>query len=294
MQKITPFLWYDKEAVEAANLYTSIFENSRIKKTSTLNNTPSGKVEIVSIELYGQEFTLMSAGPYFKFNPSVSFLVACKAKEEVEKLWKELSDGGKPLMELGAYPFSENYGWLEDRYGLSWQIMFIGDRKITQNIIPTLMFVGNVCGKAEEAIEFYISVFKNSRVGDILRYGKNQAPDKEGTVVHASFTLEQQEFAAMDSAQPHNFVFNEAISFVVNCETQKEIDYYWENLSANPTVEQCGWLKDKYGLSWQIVPIVLQEMLEDKDPQKISRVTEVFLKMKKFDIAALQRAYKGE
>ena len=152
-QKITPFLWFDKEAAEAAKFYTSVFPNSKILSQSILKNTPSGTVEIVSIELFGREFQLMSAGPFFKFN--------------------------------------------------------------------------------------------------------------------------------------------ESISFVVPCETQEEIDYYWEKLSADPKAEQCGWLKDKYGLSWQIIPNILTEMQKDKDPKKVARVTEAFLKMKKFDIAALEKAYDG-
>jgi predicted 3-demethylubiquinone-9 3-methyltransferase (glyoxalase superfamily) len=139
------------------------------------------------------------------------------------------------------------------------------------------LFVGAVCGKAEEAINDYTAVFPNSHIDDISRYGKDQAPDREGTIVHAAFTLDGQPFAAMDSALAHNFSFNEATSFVVNCTTQEEIDYYWDKLSADPNVEQCGWLKDKYGLSWQIVPVVLQEMLQDPDPQKVARVTQAFM-----------------
>jgi predicted 3-demethylubiquinone-9 3-methyltransferase (glyoxalase superfamily) len=250
-------------------------------------------VDIVTIELCGQEFTLISAGPLFKFNPAVSFLVACSAKEEVEALWAKLSKGGMALMELGEYPFSEKYGWTQDRYGLSWQVMFMGGQNIKQKITPTLIFVGKQCGKAEEAINFYASVFHNARVGDIVRYGKGQEPDKEGTVTHAAFTLEGQEFAAMDSAHEHRFTFNEAISFMVKCGTQAEIDYYWKELSADPKAEQCGWLKDKYSLSWQIAPTVLDEMLQDKDQKKVARVTEAFLKMKKFNIDTLKRAYEG-
>ncbi len=153
IQKITPFLWFDKEATEAAKFYVSVFKGSSIKESRVLKNTPSGTVEIVTVELLGQEFTLMSAGPFFKFN--------------------------------------------------------------------------------------------------------------------------------------------ESVSFVVPCESQEEIDYYWEKLSADPKAEQCGWLKDKYGLSWQIVPAVLAEMQKDKDREKVARVTEAFLKMKKFDIAALEKAYAG-
>ncbi len=294
MQKITPHLWFDKEAKEAAEFYTSVFRDSKINNTTTLHNTPSGSVDIVSIELLGQEFTLISAGPLFKFNPSISFLVACKTKNDVDELWVKLSAGGTALMELGEYPFSERYGWVQDRYGLSWQVMFMSGHTTTQKITPTLMFVGKQSGRAEEAINFYATVFHNAKVGDIDRYSKGEEPDKAGTIKHAAFTLEGQEFAAMDSALEHGFAFNEAISFIVNCETQEEIDYYWGKLSADPKAEQCGWLKDKYGVSWQIVPTVMDEMLRDNDKERLARVTEAFLKMKKFDIEVLLKAYKGE
>jgi predicted 3-demethylubiquinone-9 3-methyltransferase (glyoxalase superfamily) len=294
MQKITPHLWFDKEAKEAAKFYTSVFNDSKINSITTLYNTPTGTTDIVTIELMGQGFTLISAGPLFKFNSSISFLVACETKDAVDKLWEDLSERGTALMELGEYPFSERYGWVQDRYGLSWQVMFMGDHKIKQKITPTLMFVGKQSGRAEEAINFYATVFHDTKVGDILRYIKGEEPDKEGTIKHAAFTLEGQKFAAMDSARVHNFAFNEAISFIVHCENQEEIDYYWAKLSADPKAEQCGWLKDKYGLSWQIVPTIMEEMLRDGDEKKIARVTEAFLKMKKFDIEELKKAYKGE
>lgn len=293
MEKITPHLWFDNNAEEAAKFYTSIFKNSKVKNVTTLHNTPSGTVEIFTIELLCQEFTLISAGPLFKFNPSVSFLVACNTKEEVDELWGNLSNGGMALMELGEYPFSEKYGWVQDKYGLSWQVIYVGDQKIKQRIIPTLLFVGKQYGKAGEAMNFYASVFENARVGDILHYSKGEEPDMEGAVKHASFILEGQEFAAMDSAREHNFEFNEAISFMIHCETQEEIDYYWGKLSAYPEAEQCGWLKDKYGLSWQIVPNLMDEMLKDNDEKKIERVTEAFLQMKKLDIAKLKEAYES-
>ncbi len=290
-QKITPCLWFEKDAEEVSKFYTSVFKDSDVKNTTRLHNTPSGTVEVVTVRLAGSEFTLLVAGPFFKFTPAVSFLVACETKDEVEALWAKLAEGGKPLMELGEYPFSEKYGWTEDRYGLSWQVMYVAGREIEQRITPTLMFVGKQCGKAEEAMELYATVFNNSKLDGILRYGEGELPDKPGTVKHASFTLEGQKFAAMDSAYAHAFTFNEASSFMVHCETQEEIDDYWGKLSADPAAEQCGWLKDKYGLSWQIFPTVLGEMLKDKE--KSARVTEAFLKMKKFDIEALKQAYEG-
>jgi len=292
MPKITPHLWFDKEAREAAGLYTSIFKDSKIKSNLTLADTPSGTVDLVTIELLGLEFTLLSAGPLFKFTPAVSFLVRSDKKDEVDALWRELSQKGSVVVELGEYPFSEKYGWTQDRYGLSWQLMFSRELASQPRITPSLLFVGDQCGKAGEAVNFYASVFHDTRVGPILRYGKGEEPNQEGTIKHASFALEGESFAAMDSARAHNFTFNEAISFMVQCATQEEIDYYWAKLSADANAEQCGWLKDKYGLSWQIVPTVMDEMLQDNDKAKVARVTEAFLKMKKFDIAKLQEAYR--
>src|SRR5436309_920763 len=125
--RITTHLWFDKEAREAGRLYTSLFKDAKVKDTTMLEGTPSGSVDIVTVDLAGQEFTLLSAGPLFKFTPAVSFLVACRTKGEADELWKVLEKGGSALMELGRYPLSERYGWLQDRYGLSWQIMFMGD-----------------------------------------------------------------------------------------------------------------------------------------------------------------------
>lgn len=293
MQTITPHLWFDKEAKEAAELYVSLIAGSKIKSVRTIHNTPSGDCDIVSFELAGQPFMAISAGPLFKFNPSVSFHVKCKTKEDVDTLWGKLSEGGKIHMPLGSYSFSERYGWTEDRYGLSWQLMFAGGSEKGQKITPVLMFVDKVFGKAEEAINFYASVFKDSPPKILARYGKGEEPNKEGTVRYAQFALHGPEFGAMDSALEHKFAFNEAISFIVPCDTQEEIDDYWEKLSTDPKAEQCGWLKDKYGLSWQITPTIMNQMMRSDDPQKVARVTQAFLKMKKFDIAQLKRAYEG-
>ena len=255
---------------------------------------PEGSVITVEFELEGQSFVGINGGPLFKFTPAVSFLVACATKEEVDALWARLSEDGTVMMELGAYPFSERYGWTQDKYGLSWQVMAMGDRPIKQKIIPTLMYVGEQCGKAEEAISLYTSLFEKAGIGAILRYGKGEEPDKEGTIRHAGFTLEGQEFAAMDSAYDHHFTFNEAISFLRPCETQAEIDRYWGKLIADGGQESmCGWLKDKYGVSWQIAPSILEKMLRDPDIRKVERVTEAYLKMKKLIIAELEKAYRG-
>ncbi|HEX2060802.1 MAG TPA: VOC family protein [Thermoanaerobaculia bacterium] len=293
MQKITPHLWFDREAREAAAFYASVFGTSEPPRVTTLHDTPSGTVDVVDVELLGQQFTLLSAGPLFKFTPAVSFLVVCETPDEVDRLWRQLAEGGTALMELGSYPFSERYGWTQDRYGLSWQVMFAGDRPITRRMIPTLMFTGDVAGRAEEAIAFWSQVFRNSGLEYAMRYGANEAPDREGTIKHARFRLEGEEFAAMDSAYEHGFGFNEAISFLVHCENQQEIDYYWERLSADPNAEQCGWLKDKFGLSWQIVPTAMDRMMTQGTPEQIARVTTAFLQMKKFDLAKLEEAFAG-
>ena len=301
MQKIIPHLWFDKEAEEAAEFYTSLFPNSKITNVTTLHDTPSGDCDIVSFELWGYSFMAISAGPLFKFNPSISFMVSFDpsqhkdAKPRIDAAWAKLSEGGKILMPIDKYPFSERYGWVQDKYGLSWQLILSnpeGEERPT--IIPSLMFVGDVCGKAEEASDFYLSVFKNSKRGAIVPYGKDQAPDKEGTAMFTDFKLEGQWFAAMDRGRMHDFTFNEAISLIVNCDTQENIDYYWEKLSAVPESEQCGWLKDKYGVSWQIVPAAIDEMMSKGTREQIDRVTQAFLPMKKFDIKKLEEAYAGK
>lgn len=292
--KIVPHLWFDREAKEAAELYTSLIPGSKVNNVTTLRDTPSGDCDVVSFNLAGQPFMAISAGPLFKFNPSISFHIRCRTADEVDALWKQLSPGGKVLMELGKYPFSERYGWLQDRYGLSWQIIHAGNREIGQRIVPALMFVGSVCGKAEEALRYYASVFRNGKVEVQARYGGGQGPDKEGTVQYATFVLEGMEFAAMDSAHPHAFGFNEAISFMVKCDDQAEIDHYWGKLTHVPASEQCGWLKDKYGVSWQVAPRRMDEMMRSGSKEQIARVTQAFLKMKKFNLAELERAYRVE
>lgn len=299
-QKIVPHLWFDREAKEAAKFYCSVFPDSKITSITTLYNTPSGNTDIVLFEFWGYKFQAISAGPLFQFNPSISFMVNFdpsqdkEARQRIDEVWVNLMEGGKALMPLGEYPFSERYGWVQDRYGLSWQLIYTNpEGEERPLIIPSLLFVGDIYGKAEEASDFYLSVFKNTKRGTIARYPSEMEPDQESMVMFTDFKLEGQWFSAMDSAREHVFNFNEAISFMVFCKDQEENDYYWDKLSAVPEAEQCGWLKDKYGLSWQIVPAVMDKMMQDQDPEKIDRVTQAFLKMKKFDVATLQRAYDG-
>ncbi len=260
--------------------------------TSTITDTPSGDCDIVSFKLAGQDFMGISAGPLFKFNPSISLFVEFADEKEIEKVWNTLIDGGKAMMEYDTYPWAKKYGWLEDKYGLSWQLLWNGHQEIQQRITPMLMFTKEMAGKAREAIEMYTSIFPNSKTGIIDTYTKEDS-DTEGFIKHARFTLAGQQFMAMDSSMSHAFVFNEAVSLLVQCETQEEIDMYWEKLSAVPEAGQCGWLKDKYGVSWQIAPTIMDDMMAKGNKEQIDRVTKAFLQMKKFDIETLKKAYEG-
>jgi len=199
--------------------------------------------------------------------------------------------GGKALMDIGSYPFSKRYGWLQDKFGVSWQLMLTnpeGDQR--PSIVPSLMFTGNKAGQAEDALHFYRSVFKNAQLGNVHRYPAGMAPDKEGSVMYSDIKLEDTWFAAMDSTHPHGFDFNEATSFMVTCEDQTEIDYYWQQLSAVPEAEQCGWLKDKYGLSWQITSAEMETMMQQGTQDELDRITKAFMPMKKIDIAKIKAA----
>jgi predicted 3-demethylubiquinone-9 3-methyltransferase (glyoxalase superfamily) len=294
MQGITPHLWFDTEAVEAARFYCDTFPESQVTSVVTLPGTPSGDTDLVAFELFGQPFMAISAGPLFQFNPSVSFAITCETADEVDRYWDRLAEGGSVLMELGSYPFSDRYGWTSDRYGLSWQVSLAAEGEVGQRITPSLLFVGDVCGKAGEAIGLYTSVFPDSATGMVVPYGPDAAPEAEGDVMYASFRLVGQQFAAMDSALDHDFAFTEAISFLVNCESQDELDRYSDALSAVPEAEQCGWLKDRFGVSWQMSPVGLERMMSEGSPEQMARVTEAFLVMKRFDLAALERAYRGE
>jgi predicted 3-demethylubiquinone-9 3-methyltransferase (glyoxalase superfamily) len=308
MKNIIPHLWFDKEAREATKFYTSLFPDSSVTNTTELHDTPSGDCDVITFELWKQKFMAINAGPLFKFNPSVSFIVCFDpllfgtspaaeqvARERLDTVWAKLSEGGTALMPLSEYPFSRRYGWIMGKYGLSWQLMLPNpERERRPAITTSLMFVGSKCGKAEEAIKFYLSVFKDAKMGALHRYGKGQEPEKEDNVTFADFAIGKTWFAAMDSAREHKFDFNEAISFIVQCADQKEIDYYWQKLSAFPEQEQCGWLKDKYGVSWQITPVAMEEMMTNGTQEQIERLTQAFLPMKKLDLAKLQEAYDGK
>lgn len=293
MKKIIPHLWFDKEAKEAALFYSSLFPDSKINNITTIPNTPSGDCDVVAFKLASQKFIAISAGPYFKFNQSISFFVTFDNENDIDETWEKLINNGKEYIPYNSYAWANKYGWLKDKYGLSWQLSWSKNHKMKEKITPLLMFTKDNAGLAKEAIEFYTNIFPGSKIEMIIPYTKDD-DDKEGYIKHSRFTLGDSPFIAMDSSVPHDFSFNEAVSFVVYCDDQKEIDYYWDKLSAIPKAEQCGWLKDKYGVSWQIVPSIMNEMMEKGNKEQILRVTQAFLKMKKFNIEKLQKAYKGE
>jgi predicted 3-demethylubiquinone-9 3-methyltransferase (glyoxalase superfamily) len=296
MQKITSCLWFVSKTEEAVNFYTSLFTNSKIGKvarydeaSSKASGQPAGSVLTIEFEIEGYKFLALNGGPAFKFNPSISFFVVSKDESELDSLWKKFSDGGKVLMELDKYDWSKKYGWIEDKFGLSWQLI-LAEEDIKQKIFPSLLFVDKAFGKAEEAIKFYTSVFKNSKLESVYKF-----PDNDNAVMYGDFSIEGNLFAAMDGPGQHGFQFNEAISFVVDCENQEEVDYYWNRLTADGGAESmCGWLKDKFGVSWQIVPKILVDYLYDKDTVKAQRVMMAMLQMKKIDVAELEKAYKGK
>ncbi|EPG50165.1 VOC family protein [Leptospira kirschneri] len=283
MQKITPFLMFDNNLGEALKLYASTFSDWKLLS----QNQTGDMVMSATFAISGKEILSFNGGPHFKFTPAISFFLSCQTSKEVEKIWASLSQEGIVLMELQEYPFSEKFGWLQDKFGVSWQVHL---SKEGNDLVPFLMFVGKQHGKAEEAIRFYTSRFPNSKIKDIQRYAKDKG-EKEGTVQRSVFSIAGQDLMAIDSGLDHTFTFSEAYSFFVKCETQAEIDEYWEKLSFQGEKQKCGWVKDQFGVSWQIIPLILGDYLQDKDPKKSQRVLQAMLQMDKIDIAKLKQAY---
>lgn len=282
---IFPCLWYDEDAKESAEFYCKIFDGKITADTPVVMN----------IELFGQKLMLLNGGPQFKKNASVSFMVICETENEVQNYWDQLSDGGLVLMPLDSYSWSKKYGWVQDKYGVTWQI-FLGEKASDQKIIPTLMFIHQNNGKAIEAMELYTKTFPNSRIGNILRYGDGSeghpAPEPPENIQHAHFEIDGYSLFCMDNSYDHQFDFNEAISIVVMTDNQEQTDTYWNTLTADGGRESmCGWLKDKFGFSWQIVPKRLIQLMSDSDQEKAQKVVQAMMKMQKISIEDLEKAY---
>lgn len=290
MQKITSFLWFDDNAEEAVKFYTSIFPYSKIgnntkydEASSKASGQAEGTVMTVPFQLNNQDFVALNGGPHFKFTEAISFYVYCESENEIEKLYQKLAKGGSVNMPLNKYDWSDKYAWVKDRFGVSWQLD-IDKINSQQKIIPSLLFVNDKVAKVKEAVHHYLNIFPNSK----LLFSAPH-PGSDDTLLFAQFSLSGNLFNAMSGQGQHNFDFNESISFVVNCDTQAEIDHYWEKLSdgGDPKAQMCGWLKDKFGVSWQVVPTILEKLISD--PAKSQKVMQSILQMKKIEIVALKK-----
>jgi predicted 3-demethylubiquinone-9 3-methyltransferase (glyoxalase superfamily) len=291
MKNIIPNLWFNDQAETAAELYTSIFPASHIDSVSRYRESgaqasgmPAGSVLSVSFELDGQPMAAINGGPYYKFSPAISFFINCRTVNELDQIWALLLPGGSVLMELGQYPFSERYGWLTDRFGVSWQLMLSSEQT---RIVPCLLFTRERYGQAEEAINFYTAALPDSAIEAIERL-------EDGKVLYSAFTLHGQRFTAMESDLDHAFTFTPAISFLITCESQEEVDRLWETFGEGGLYMPCGWLTDRFGVTWQIDPAELFDLINNEDTVKAERAMQAMLKMHKIDLAELRRAFNDE
>ena len=297
MQRIVPHLWFDDDAEAAVERYVDLVPGSAVgaivrypEAGREIHGRIPGSVMTVDFRLGDTRLVALNGGPLFTFTPAGSLFVTLEHAADVDRLWEGLIDGGTALMPLDRYDWSERYGWLADRWGLNWQIALGSKADVGRTATPSLMYTGAEAGKAEEAIGFYATLFPGSSIDGILRHtGSDQPP---GSVAHAQLRLDGETLMVMDNAGA-DFAFSEALSLRVQCEDQDEIDRLWSALSAVPEAEACGWLKDRYGVSWQIGPRVLGEMMASGDRAAVERVTAAFMAMKKLDLPTLARAFAG-
>lgn len=228
---ISTCLWFDDQGEEAAQFYTSIFNNAKINAASYYDESsaeasgqPEGSALTVEFEIEGFPFMALNGGPQFKINPSISFILNFdpskdeNASKNLENIWGKLIEGGYALMELGEHPFSPQYGWVQDKFGVSWQLMLTNPEGDDRPFItPSLMFIGNNNNKTEEAINFYNDIFSDSKIGQLARYPDNTGPAKKGSIMYGDFVIENTWIAAMDSGVEHDFNFNEGVSLVIEC-----------------------------------------------------------------------------
>jgi predicted 3-demethylubiquinone-9 3-methyltransferase (glyoxalase superfamily) len=294
---IIPCLWLDDQAELLADFYTKLFPEGRIVAKSyypeSADNPPGkprGSVLTVEFEVAGQRFTALNGGPMFTINPSISFFVHVDSVEQADRMFAALAEGGSVLMALGEYPWSKRYGWVKDRFGVSFQVMAGRAAESGAMIVPCLMFSDAQHGKAEEAIGTYTRIF-DGQVGQLERYTASEGP--AGTIKHGRFTLAGQPMVAMDSHIKHGFHFDEGLSLQVMCKDQRELDRYWKALSEGGEEGPCGWLKDRYGLSWQVVPAQIASWMTSPDRAARDRAFNAVMQMKKLDIAAIEAAFKG-
>lgn len=279
MQKIVPNLWFNRNAAEAAEFYRAAFPDTRILETTRYPHEGlpdfqrdfAGDVLTVDLEVLGFRVTLINAGDEFTPNPSISFMVSFDeghdpdAREQLNQTWTRLLDGGTELMPLTEYPFAPYYGWVQDRYGVNWQLTLVDaaeEAGSRPRVYPSLLFSGAAQNRTAKAKETYLAAFADSADGATALYPEQTGPAPEGAVMYTDFQLEGQWFAAMDSGVEQDFTFTPGVSLMVHADGQKEIDRLWKRLSHVPGAEQCGWCADRFGVSWQIVPANLDELME--------------------------------
>jgi len=269
---IYPCIWFNNSAKEAAEFYIETFGNGKI----TINMSM-----LTTFELNEQKFLAINGGTEFKPNPAVSYFVYCDGNNErIEQLYEKLSEGGMVLMSLGKYDWSEKYAWVQDKFGVSWQLD-IDPINNVQKIVPALLFTNEKTEKVNAAVNFYTSVFDESQI--VVEY---YFPDREA-LLFSQFKLKNYIFNAMSGGQEkHEFDFSEGNSFIVECETQEEIDHLWNAFADGGKESQCGWIADKYGVWWQVIPKKLVSWMTD--PNLATKVSEAFYKMKKIDLKALE------
>jgi len=302
MQKIVPSLWFDHTAEEAAEFYTSVFPNSRVTVTQhyptegllDFQTEYAGKVLTVEFELDGYRFVAINAGPEFPLNPSLSFMLNFDpsrdegARQHLETLWGALAEDGQVMMALGEYPFSPYYGWVQDRYGVGWQLILTDpEGEPRPFVVPSLLFGAEAQNRAAEAREFYTSLFPGARVGAVVNYPEPTGPVTTESVMFSDIELFGQWFSLMDSGVEQSTTFSPGVSLILECADQAELDRYWEALSAVPEAEQCGWCADRFGVSWQVVPAGLAQ--QELSPEGY----RALMGMKKIDIATLLPGTKG-
>ena len=287
MKKMAVSLWFDNQAEDATKFYQGVFKHTKpgsiaryTQAGAKMSGQKEGSVMTVQENVENIEIVALNGGPLFKFNPSYSFYVGCETESEISELWSKLSPGGQVRMGLDKYPWAERYGWTTDKYGVEWQLILAPTSK---KISPAFLFTDELFGRGQEAVAFYTSIFPDSKINMMAK------DEKTKSIMHCSFTLNGENFVLMEGAGQHGHKFNESFSIVVYCENQKEIDDYWSKLIAGGGKEsQCGWLKDKFGVSWQIVPRMLPELAAD--PKKADKAMAAVGQMKKFDLAALKAA----
>ncbi|MGQ7661038.1 VOC family protein [Streptococcus suis] len=287
MQPIIPHLWYDTEAKEAVAFYVDLF-GGKIDWTYTITDTPSGDSDLIQFQLGDMTLAAISAGPYFKLNESMSLMVNVASKDEVTRLYQALSEGGRVLMPLGEYPFSPYYVWLEDRFGLSWQLSYAPDLDKPHQFDICLLFSQEQVGLAQPMLDYYKDKLPQASVGQLSYYGEGEAAVEAAKLNYAELLVAGQKLIVMDHGYGGEASFNEAFSLMVYVDSQDELNFYYDLLSAVPEAEMCGWVKDQFGISWQIVPRILMEAYDTASPETVKAVNDAVLTMKRLDFATIQ------